>query len=236
MFDVIRKKEYWNALNEKALFERIGGDQRKQDGLKHIQDVWMLQRLMSLRDAKVIEIGGGASRVLPALDESNERWNLDELAGVGSGPTKVPDMPSVKLVRRRMGDFAAELADGYFDVAFSISVMEHVPADALEAFWRDQARVIKPGGLSVHAIDVYVGDELISTLQKRVELYENLWSQAGFVPVDAKRLPSPLVFRCDMASHSDWGMWKWNTTAPSIAEMRERTQAVTLGVVLKRAG
>src|SRR3546814_18141953 len=93
------------------------------------------------------------------MDESNERWNLDEFLGDGNGVLEVPDMAGVNLLRRTMGSFAPELQDNYFDLAFSISVIEHIPYGALDDFWRDHARVLAPGGLALHTNTLYLGDE-----------------------------------------------------------------------------
>src|SRR3546814_16143406 len=86
-----------------------------------------------------------SSDLLPAMDESNERWNLDEFRGEGNGVLEAPDMPGVNLLRKTMGSFAPELDDDYFDLAFSISVIEHIHYTALDDFWSDRARVLAPG-------------------------------------------------------------------------------------------
>lgn len=236
MFDIIRKDEYWAALDDKHVFQRLGGFTLKAlDGLKHIQDAWTLRRLKGLRGSKVLEIGGGASRVLPALHDSNERWNLDEFAGAGNGPTEAPEMPSIRLVKSSMGDFTKDLPDAYFDVAFSISVIEHVPAQALDGFWRDHARVLKPGGLAVHTIDLYLTDVVDERVQGLVASYIAVPAKYGLTPVEPVKIPARLSFRCDMASNSDWGMWRWNTNRPQLTQVRRRSQSVSLGMVLKRS-
>src|SRR3546814_6729914 len=95
LFNVIRKPEYWSALDNPFVFRKLGGFTLKAlDGLKHIQDAWTLNRLRETRNARVLEIGGGVSRVLPAMDESNERWNLDEFLGDGNGVLEIPEMRS----------------------------------------------------------------------------------------------------------------------------------------------
>ncbi len=45
------------------------------------------------------------------------------------------------------------LADGSVDVAFSNSVLEHVPADALAPLYREAMRVLRPGGLMFHSVN-----------------------------------------------------------------------------------
>lgn len=52
------------------------------------------------------------------------------------------------------GGKSGELPDANFDVVFSVSVLEHVPYGEIFDVCNDMRRVTKPGGLSVHSIDV----------------------------------------------------------------------------------
>lgn len=236
VFDIIRKSQYWAALDDQAVFRKLGGfSLTALDGLKHIQDAWTLARLLPERNRKILEIGGGASRVLPALDASNERWNLDEFQGAGNGVVEVPDMPDVRLVRRKLGDFPAELPDDYFDVAFSISVIEHIPGKELDAFLADHARVLAPGGIAVHTVDLYIGDEPDPAVARRLDAYLELPRKHGLDLVDRPGFHGAPAFRCDMASNSDWGMWRWNKAVPHMADTRRTHQSVSLAMVLKKA-
>ena len=236
MYDIIRKTEYWAALDNPAVFRRLGGFTLKAlDGLKHIQDAWALQRLIDVKDSRVLEIGGGVSRVLPALDQSNERWNLDEFLGAGNGVLEVPQMEGVRLVRSSLGDFSPELEDGYFDVAFSISVIEHIAFKALDDFWKDHARVLAPGGIALHAIDLYIGDAPDEAVSRRMKLYRDIPARHGLLPVAPAAIGDEIAFRCDMASNSDWGMWRWNKNVPALEETRRACQSVSLGMVLAKA-
>lgn len=236
MFNVIRKPEYWSALDNPFVFRKLGGFTLKAlDGLKHIQDAWTLNRLRETRNARVLEIGGGVSRVLPAMDESNERWNLDEFLGDGNGVLEIPEMPGINLLRKTMGSFAPELQDGYFDLAFSISVIEHIPYKALDDFWRDHARVLASGGLAIHTIDLYLGDEPDAKVAGRLKHYREIPARYGLVPVEPPVIGDNVAFECDMASNSDWGMWRWNKNVPALRNTREVSQSVSLGMMLRKA-
>jgi hypothetical protein len=173
--------------------------------------------------------------VLPSLDASNERWNLDEFKGAGNGVLEVPDMPEVRLVRRSLGQFSPELPDDYFDMVFSISVIEHIPGTALDDFWADHARVMAPGATAVHTIDLYIGDEPDAAVAGRLRLYRELPARHGLALVDPPAIPDAPAFRCDMASNSDWGMWRWNKNVPSLYETRRTHQSVSLAMVLRKA-
>lgn len=163
-----------------------------------------------MAESKVLEVGGANSRVLPALMANNEKWNLDEFKGSGNGPTIINAMEDVKLVRHNLGEFSSELPDSYFDIVFSISVIEHVPDELHDNFWRDHARILKPGGLGIHAVDLYVGDNLSSRLEEKIDRYLHIPRKYGLTMVEQPALERPVVFRCDMAANSDWGMWRWN--------------------------
>src|SRR3546814_1705979 len=88
-------------------------------------------------------------------------------------------MPGVNLLRKTMGSFAPELEDDYFDLAFSISVIEHIPYKALDDFWRDHARVLAPGGLAIHTIDLYLGDMPNPAVATRLKHYRELPARYG---------------------------------------------------------
>lgn len=93
--------------------------------------------------------------MLEYLKEDVEAWNLDKFEGWGNGPTDIPQNTSYTIIPNYIGAFDEKLPDNYFDVVFSISVLEHVNLedDALDEVVRDMERVLKPGGLSAHCID-----------------------------------------------------------------------------------
>src|SRR3546814_18964551 len=101
LFNVIRKPDYWSALDNPFVFRQLGGFTLKAlDGLKHIQDAWPPNRLRETRNARVLEIGGGVSRVLPAMAESNQRWHLADFLGDGNGYLEIPETPGTNLLRK----------------------------------------------------------------------------------------------------------------------------------------
>ena len=108
--------------------------------------------------SKLLEIGGGDSRVIGWLKDRYEFWNLDKLEGMGNGVTAIGKIDGFRLVQDYIGAFSKELPNGYFDGIFSISVLEHVPKDnaAMLAIRNDIKRMLKPGGLSMHCIDAVI--------------------------------------------------------------------------------
>jgi len=124
--------------------------------LKAYQDLFVYTYIRSniAPGAKILEVGGGNSRVLTALHHLYECWNVDKFEGVGSGPLEI-NSTDFRTVRAYMGEFSPELPANYFDLVFSISVLEHIPADnaAIENVCNDIDRVLKPSGVSLHCID-----------------------------------------------------------------------------------
>jgi ubiquinone/menaquinone biosynthesis C-methylase UbiE len=60
--------------------------------------------------------------------------------------------PSVRYFLANAGDYSREVPDDYFDVVYSVSVLEHVPADRMRDVFMDMIRVTKPGGLLLHNV------------------------------------------------------------------------------------
>jgi len=105
--------------------------------------------------ARILEIGGGESRVIASLKENYECWNLDRLHGVGFGPTKLLETDGFRIVKDDIGNFTNELPDAYFDLVYSISTVEHFPKDekVCALILADILRVLRPGGASIHCVD-----------------------------------------------------------------------------------
>ena len=105
-----------------------------------------------------MEIGGGTSIILDVLQHYYECYNIDKLEGCGNGPLKSSETFKYKLIRDYMGNFNESLPDNYFDCVFSISVMEHLPAEpkVTTNVYADINRVLKHGASSFHTIDVII--------------------------------------------------------------------------------
>ncbi|MBE9102933.1 class I SAM-dependent methyltransferase [Vacuolonema iberomarrocanum] len=220
MLDIINKREYFEWLN-KSLADH------KNVSLKGIQDGWILSILSGRQELKVAEIGGGKSRVLQVLSKENECWNIDKLEGAGNGPTDVPDIPGVKLVRAYMGENDTSIPDNHFDVVFSISVVEHVPNVALEAFFSDCCRILKPGGIMLHAIDLYISDERTQRVHV-IDIYRKVIDAQDFEWLSPPTVDGQATFRCSYASNSDVTLNRWNRVAPALKSVREVSQSVSL--------
>lgn len=235
MFDIIRKAEYFEWTTPKIAASSRYSLVPSHYSLKGIQDAWIMFLLERKRDLKIAEVGGGKSRILEALSKHNECWNIDKFEGLGAGPLEIPELPGVKIARSYMGDFDSGIPDDYFDVVFSISVIEHVPKKQLDACFADCYRILKPGGLLLHAIDLYISDEP-TYLTETVELYHQAISKQNFEWLEEPAINNRITFRCDYASNSDLTMSQWNRIAPSLRSVRENHQSVSIKLVAIKKG
>ena len=122
--------------------------------------------------ARILEVGGGNSRIFERLSSEYECWLVDKLEGLGNGPKHI-NAKNVKLIRDYIGTYNKELPENYFDFVFSISVLEHVPQNDegfLMSIIDDTNRVLKVGGYSLHLFDVVLKDGLAKEFSKLIHL------------------------------------------------------------------
>jgi len=62
--------------------------------------------------------------------------------GRGLGPLEEIRLKNVKNINAYIGDSHSTILDDSFDYIFSISVVEHVETEDLEAFFRDSLRIL----------------------------------------------------------------------------------------------
>lgn len=231
MFDIVTKREYWH-------WQDSGWVDPKRNDLKGIQDAYIVSRLHDVRNCRILEIGGGNSRVLQALSEpglGNECWNADAFEGVGNGPVEDKNSSRIRVARCYLGSFNSQLPEDYFDYVFSVSVVEHVPSPELEPFFADSARVLRTDGLLLHAIDLYVyDDDAVFPRRQQGEARLRQYLQFGDRPDLGLRfranpsIDETVSFRCSFASNSDLAMNNWNRIVPDLRPMREITQSVSI--------
>jgi len=234
MLDVISKTEYFSALDDPKVSAFL---RSSPHDLKRVQDAYIYSLLKDATDLRILEAGGGDSRLLKGLEKSNQLWNLDEFKGRVGGPANVIEIPGCRTAVGRLGDFSPELPSSHFDVLFSISVLEHLPhAQAITDFFRDGARVLKPGGVMYHAIDLYLKDEPFEYSSKRVQLLRECSEQGGLRFFEPPSIGDDICFRCSYATNPDLGMFGWNKAVPQLTELRLNAQSVSLKMALRKAG
>jgi SAM-dependent methyltransferase len=225
VFDFIRKRLVWDAWDN-GLADEIGEPPRFQ--LKSMQDLAVYLHLREMTGKQIAEVGAGNSRLLPTLAVANTCVAVEKFEGDARGPTKENVLPNVRNVSAYLGEADPELASGSFDVVFSISVVEHVRTENLDAFHRDQLRILKPGGMFLHAIDVYLEDEPAAHHVRRFEAYRD-WvaSTDGVAPLGSV-YQGPYRFSCDLATNPDDLMYHWGQVAPALIGLRQVAQSASL--------
>ncbi|HHV05497.1 MAG TPA: class I SAM-dependent methyltransferase [Anaerolineaceae bacterium] len=148
------KKSHFQHLEIPAMYAK---QSLKTADMKAYQDSLILTFIkQNIKPAaKILEIGGGQSRVIQLLHENYSFWNLDKLEGAGFGPKRPYDAHGHVLVQDYLGAFSPELEDHSFDFIYSISTIEHLPHDeeTLTRCLADMNRLLAPGGVCLHCVD-----------------------------------------------------------------------------------
>lgn len=160
---------------------------------------------------------------------------IDEYKGEGGGPKSRPNINGVEFINCVVGNSEGHIKDESFDIVFSVSVVEHVPSDQLEKFFRDCRRILKPGGLLVHLIDVYAedGEDGNSQLWERAKYYLAPFHAGVFAPTGELEFQSAadLKFRTSFATNPDNIMRDWNVASPTLVEKRKLAQSCSFEMV-----
>jgi SAM-dependent methyltransferase len=222
MFDFIRKPFLWDAWSN-GLDKEIGTHSAFH--LKSTQDLAVYYHLRGTRGKTIAEIGGGSSRILPVLARDNECFNVEKFEGAAGGPDHEVKIAGVTNINVFLGEHSDQLESECFDVIFSVSVVEHVTN--LAAFLEDGLRVLRPGGIWLHAIDLYIEDVPDEFQSSRFEAYRAWFDNQALVPL-ASIYRGPMQFTCDLATNPDNVMYSWGRIAPSLIPLRQRAQSVSI--------
>lgn len=223
MFDFIRKQFVWDAWDA-GLQKEIG-----ETGfhLKTAQDLGVYKELRGIKGKKIAEIGGGDSRLLQRLAGDNECYNIEKFEGADGGPADEIKIDNVENIKVFLGEHSPDIAPETFDVVFSISVVEHIPSPMLSPFFEDGMRILKPGGLWLHAIDMYIEDTPTHDRVKRFEEYRKWANDARLQPIGTV-YQGPLKFSTEMVTNPDHTMYNWGKIAPALNDLRKRAQSVSI--------
>lgn len=231
MFDFIRKPEIWRAMDAGYLAEIPG---KLSFQLKTLQDLAVYAHLRDMNGLTIAEVGGGDSRILPRLAKANRCFNIEPFEGADNGPKGEVKIAGVENIRTTVGQFDPALEDAFFDVVFSVSVVEHIPDPDFPAFLEDNIRILKPGGVMFHAIDMYLAASPTDFWRNRFEMYrEAITGRDDLEPIGPIGASEP-AFAPDMASNPDNIMYGWKTISPSLNDLRQIAQSVSLLIGARR--
>ncbi|MCF6263983.1 MAG: class I SAM-dependent methyltransferase [Xanthomonadales bacterium] len=201
--------------------------------LKYIQDVEVYHLIKGIKGATIGEIGANHSRILPDFSDNNDCYCIDTFeVSVGGGSTVKPEDVGYKFFDCFVGDSSTVISDNYFDILFSVSVVEHVPTKQLKQFFSDSLRMLKPGGFCIHLIDMYMSDNDLCGAEDRYAEYFNFLSEDNKAcsPICPSVLVSPndLKFSTAFATNPDNIMRNWNNIVPSLTQVREKSQSCSI--------
>jgi glycosyltransferase involved in cell wall biosynthesis len=182
--------------------------------LKDCQRPWILKAILSKipRGGRLIEIGAGEPFIADLLRRVGyEIWVVDPYDGSGNGPqdyerfrAQCPDLHFIREVfSDRIGPHVPERG---IDCIYSISVLEHIPAELMVQVFAGMRKFLKPTGTSIHAVDhVHRGDGAAQHLAGLRFMIEN----SGF---DVRDLDQMLVqmerdtetYYLSAESHNRW--------------------------------
>jgi len=153
------KNKHFNAFFSNDYDEELFGKAVNPSycDLKVYQDLLVFSFIKQniLAGSKILEVGGGNSRILKYFQEDYECWNIDKLEAAGHGLIEI-DTTGFRLISDYMGNFNEELPEGYFDLVFSISTLQHIPHGDIKIYnniLKDINRVLKPEGYSIHCVE-----------------------------------------------------------------------------------
>lgn len=131
--------------------------------MKDLQRCWAIKAILGNveRGSRLLEIGAGEPLVAGILSRLDyEVVVVDDYMGAGNGPTEFKRFqsayPDVRFVRELFPP-GEDVGDD-FGAVYSISVLEHVPADAVAHVVESGHDLVrKRGGCSIHAVDHVLG-------------------------------------------------------------------------------
>lgn len=157
--------------------------------------------------SRLLEIGGGNSRIIQSLKNRYEFWNLDKLEGLGHGPKHLKVSTGFHQVYDFIGTFNQELPNQYFDGVYSISTLEHVPAEAdiQTNILKDTNRVLKSGGWSFHCIDLILDPGTLGISNGIIEfIYKNQHIVNPYIPMEQIRENADLLTLSNYYYYTRW--------------------------------
>ena len=184
--------------------------------LKVYQDLFVYSFILENipKGARILEVGGGESRIISCLKEDYECWNLDKLEGQGQGPKAISEHEGFFLVKNYIGGFSKQLPDQHFDLIYSISAVEHFLTDSnvMDDIIRDFQRLLKKNAYCLHCVDALIYDDhiwihpiineiiskvggvIVETSYEKIRTDKDLWTLPNYAyytrwfPITRKRI------------------------------------------------
>ena len=145
-------RDYCDSVDHLPLLATANQD------MKDVQRPWALKAILGSvpQGSRLLEIGAGEPIVADLLARLGyDVTVVDPYDGRAGGPAEFEVLkaayPRVRVVR---GLFPRDVAGAEpFDCSYSISVLEHIPSDAIDEVCAHIRRLTRDGGYTIHAID-----------------------------------------------------------------------------------
>ena len=131
--------------------------------IKGFEYPWLLTSRTWTQGERVLDVGAGFSSLPIFIQDTYgcEVWVVDNFSSSCFRSSRRDPLvhaethPNVQFIFEDMGKPAeSSLPSNYFDVVYSLSVLEHVPKKMTAKVWKHMDQVLKPGGEMLHAIDL----------------------------------------------------------------------------------
>jgi hypothetical protein len=206
--------------------------------MKDVQRPWALKTIVAtLRPgARLLEIGAGEPLVADQLARLGyDVTAIDPYDGRDRGPSEFEAIrkayPGVAIIRGMFPRDAREA--GTFDCVYSISVLEHLPLDAIDETCTQIKRLTRDGGYTIHAIDhVVAGDGAAHHREGLRRIVGSLGLEEGELDAVLSELAvDPETYFLSAESHN-----RWRRGAPYDEFPMRRCVSIQLCVALDRDG
>lgn len=157
-------REYNDFLADLPEVTHMSGD------LKNYQRPWVVDKISRyVSSGRLLEVGADKCELADYLQKRGyEVWVIDPYSEIGGGTGVYSRIRRKFRKLRVVKGFLHEnetLPLSYFDVIYSCSVLEHIPISQLDSTITKILQCLKPGGLSIHAVDFTVQGRVLENYQ-----------------------------------------------------------------------
>lgn len=185
-------------------------------------EIVVLESLLPLDGARVIELGCGAAKLARTLLERHPQARVTGLEVDERQHAKNLAEPAERLEFVVAGAQSIPFPDASFDVALMLKSLHHVPRDAMGVALAETARVLRPGGWLYASEPVYAGpfNDIVKLFNDEGEVralaqaaLDDAVRAGGWHETASVRFDMPVAFR-------DFGEFDQRMMRPTFADHR----------------